>query len=144
MTSWCKLPWQRWHWVHKRENRISRSLIVTSCFWYNSPARGIQFGHTASFTPTIVSTTPRPKRGFVGVTFGQGSFAAETGLSFDGKFHESSNGGGSNTNRPSMISRHYTYQHTPPIIWEIQSKFAFSWRIGSKIRKRGFESWFSR
>lgn len=26
MTSSCRLPWQRWHWVHRREKRSSRAL----------------------------------------------------------------------------------------------------------------------
>ena len=29
-TSWCKLPWQRWHCVHNRLNLASCSFTVAS------------------------------------------------------------------------------------------------------------------
>ena len=48
MTSSWRLPWQRWHCVHRRENFSSRTFRVEISFWYKSDSRTRQCLHTAT------------------------------------------------------------------------------------------------
>jgi len=44
----CRLPWHRWHCVHRRENFSSSVLSWAISFWNNSDSFGLQCTHSAA------------------------------------------------------------------------------------------------
>ncbi len=49
----CKLPWHRWHCVHRRVNFSSSALRWVISFWYKADSLGLQCWHTAAIKQDI-------------------------------------------------------------------------------------------